>query len=260
MGIGPITRWKQDEAGALARRLWPAALLALLAALAVGAAAGRISVATTGGLWMAFWIAASLGVDLKQRLLPAGGSAGQIFHRARQLPLAMLGMMAAHLGVAAFAFGVAMVKTYELERDVKMGPGDSTEIAGYSFRMTGLREVQGPNYNAMQGTIEVSRGGRPLATLFPEKRIYRVQRNPMTEAAVDSNALRDLYISMGEQLPGGEWVVRLQYKPFIVWVWGGCLMMMAGGVLAMSDRRYRLRQGEAAASAAAARLATEGAT
>jgi cytochrome c-type biogenesis protein CcmF len=254
MGVGPLSRWKQDDAGTLARRLWPAAVVALLAALAVGAMAGRIGLATTGGLMMAFWIVASLGVDLRQRLLPAGGKASQIVHRARQMPPAMWGMMAAHLGIAAFAFGVAMVKTYETERDVKMGAGDSTEVAGYSFRMTGLRELQGPNYVAMQGSIEVSQGGQLLATLLPEKRIYRMQQNPMTEAAVHSNPLRDLYVSMGEQLPTGEWIVRVQYKPFIVWVWGGCLMMMAGGVLAMSDRRYRVPK----AATAAARVAGEG--
>jgi cytochrome c-type biogenesis protein CcmF len=211
---------------------------------------------TTGGLLMAFWIVASLGVDLKARLLPAGGSASQIGHRARQIPLAMWGMLAAHLGVAAFAFGVAMVKTYETERDVKMGPGDTTEIGGYSFKMTGLRDVPGPNYQAARGTIEVSRNGSLIATLYPEKRIYRVQQNPMTEAAVDSNLIRDLYISMGEQVEGGAWIVRVQHKPFIVWVWGGCLMMMAGGLLAMSDRRYRVksrvRQGAAGPQEASA--------
>ena len=248
MGIGPLTRWKHDEIGPLARRLSPALVLAVVAALGVGAWAGRISLLTTGGLLMAFWIVAALGVDLKDKLLPSGGRVGQIGHRARQIPLAVWGMLAAHLGVAAFAFGVAMVKTYEAERDVKMGPGDSTEIAGYRFTMTGLRQVPGPNYQAMQGSIEVSKGGRPIATLLPEKRIYRVQSNPMTEAAVDSNPLRDLYVSMGEQLPSGEWIVRVQYKPFIVWIWGGCLMMMAGGVLAMCDRRYRVKRTVAAAS------------
>ncbi len=251
MGIGPLTRWKQDEAGALARRLWLPLLLAVLAALAVGLIAGRVSPATTGGLTMAFWIVFSLLVDLKPRLLPAGGNVGQMLHRARQMPLAMWGMMVAHLGVAAFAFGVAMVKTYETERDVKMGPGNTTEVAGFAFKMMGFRELQGPNYVAAQGSIEVTRDGKPVATLRPEKRIYRVQQNPMTEAAVDSNPLRDLYVSMGEQLESGEWIVRIQYKPFIVWVWGGCLMMMAGGLLAISDRRYRVRQTSAAETRAA---------
>ncbi len=250
MGIGPLTRWKQDEAGPMVRRLRWVLVVALAAALAVQAVAGRFGVLTTGGLLMAFWIVASLGLDLKERLLPPGARAAQVVHRARQLPLAMWGMMAAHLGVAAFAFGVSMVKTYETERDVKMGPGDSTEVGGYTFKMTGLRDVQGPNYVATQGRIEVYSGDRLRATLLPEKRIYRVQQNPMTEAAVDSNPLRDLYISMGEQLPSGEWIVRVQHKPFIVWIWGGCLMMMAGGVLALSDRRYRVPQRSVSASPA----------
>ena len=154
----------------------------------------------------------------------------------------MVGMLVAHLGVAMFAFGVAMVKTYGTERDVKMGPDASTEVAGYRFKMVSVQQVAGVNYNAMQGLIEVSKGGAVLATLQPEKRIYRVQTNPMTEAAVDSNLLRDLYISMGEQLPGGEWIVRVQHKPFIAWIWIGCLVMMLGGGLAASDRRYRSRQ------------------
>jgi cytochrome c-type biogenesis protein CcmF len=156
-------------------------------------------------------------------------------------------MMVAHIGVAVFAFGVTMVKTFETERDVKMSATDTTEIAGYKFRMVGYREdVPGPNYTAAIGTIEVTRGDKPIATLYPEKRVYRVQQNPMTEAAIDTNPLRDLYVSMGERLSGGEWIVRVQYKPFIVLVWGGCLMMMAGGILALSDRRYRSRRTSAA--------------
>ena len=107
--------------------------------------------------------------------------------------------------------------------------------------MLSVTEVQGPNYVAAQGLIEVSRDGRVIATLQPEKRIYRVQSNPMTEAAVDSNPLRDLYVSMGEQLPTGEWIVRVQHKPFIMLIWAGCLIMMFGGALAASDRRYFAR-------------------
>jgi len=255
MGIGPLTRWKNDEAAPLMRRLALPLVAAVVAALAVGFAAGRITVLTTGGLTMAFWIVISLLVDLKPRLLPAGGHFGQVLHRARQVPVAMWGMMLAHFGVAAFSFGVAMVKTYETEKDVKMGPGDSTEVAGYVFRMNGFQEVQGPNYVAMQGQLEVTRDGQTIAVLRPQKRIYRVQQNPMTEAGVHSNLWRDLYVSMGEQLPGGEWVLRVQYKPFITWIWGGCLLMMAGGVLAMADRRYRQRSRAGAHAAAAVEAA-----
>jgi cytochrome c-type biogenesis protein CcmF len=251
MGLGPITRWKSDSAATLLRRVRWALTAALAAELLTGWLAGRIALVTTGGLTMAYWIVATLLVDLKARLWPAGGRIAQIPERARLLPRAMVGMLIAHLGVAAFAFGVSMVKTYQSERDVKMGPGDTTEIAGYAFRMLGVRQIQGPNYIAAEGTIEVTRGGSTLATLHPQKRVYRVQQNPMTEAAVSSNPLRDLYVSMGEQLPGGEWVVRVQYKPFIVWIWGGCLIMMAGGVLAASDRRYGAKKAVAAALPAA---------
>ncbi|HSW07017.1 heme lyase CcmF/NrfE family subunit, partial [Aquabacterium sp.] len=251
MGIGPLVRWKQDEAGTLARRLRWALPAAVIAALATSALAGSITLATTGGLALAYWIVASVAVDLIDKLRPAQRS-GSIAGRAAMLPRALIGMYIAHLGVAAFAFGVAMVKTYEAERDVKMGVGDSTEIAGYRFQMQALREVQGANYVAAQGQVEVSRDGRVIAVLEPEKRIYRVQSNPMTEAAVDSNPLRDLYVSMGEQLPSGEWIVRVQYKPFIVWIWAGCLIMMLGGGLAASDRRYRARKTQAAALPAGA--------
>ncbi len=242
MGIGPMTRWKNDEPRPLLRRLRWAAVITVVAAVAVGLAEGHISLLATCGLLMAFWIVTTVVVDLKERLLPPGGSVSQIGHRARQLPRAMVGMMVAHLGVAAFAFGVTMVKTYEIQSDVKMGPGEVTELAGYRFRMIDVRDVQGPNYVAAQARVEVSRGDRLVATLYPAKRVYRVQTNPMTEAAVSSNLLRDLYISMGERLDSGDWIVRVQYKPFIIWIWGGCFIMMAGGAIALADRRYRVRQ------------------
>ncbi len=241
LGIGPLARWKQDQAQTLARRLRSAPVLALAAALATSSIAGQVHAATLAGLALAYWIVASIAVDLYERLHPHG-STGWQWRGLRQLPRAYVGMLVAHIGVAAFAFGVAMVKTYATENDVKMGPGSHTDVAGYRFTMQKLRPVLGPNYRAEQAQIEVSRDGRPVAMLSPEKRIYRVQTNPMTEAAVHSNLARDLYVAMGEQLPSGEWIVRVQYKPFITWIWGGCLLMMAGGMLAASDRRYRARQ------------------
>jgi cytochrome c-type biogenesis protein CcmF len=241
MGVGPLTRWREDAPATIARRLRWALPAAIGAAILIGWFAGRVGLITTGGLALACWIVASLVVDLRERLRPTAHPTSLVT-RLRLIPRAMVGMMVAHLGVAVFAFGVAMVKTYEQERDVKMGPDSSTELAGYRFRMIDVHDVQGPNYVAAQGQIEVSRNDAVIATLRPEKRVYRVQTNPMTEAAVHSNPLRDLYVSMGEQLPTGEWVVRVQYKPFINWIWLGCLSMMLGGFLAMTDRRYRQRQ------------------
>ncbi len=149
-------------------------------------------------------------------------------------------MVLAHCGIAVFIVGVTMVKGFEVEQDLRMNVGETATIGGYTFRFDGARDVKGPNYLAARGTFHVTREGREVTTMYPEKRFYQVQNQTMTEAAIDSGLLRDLYVSLGEPLEGGAWSVRLYHKPFIDWIWGGCLIMALGGVLAMSDRRYRL--------------------
>ena len=242
MGVGPMARWKAAELPDLARRLRWAATVAVVAALATGWLAGRVSLAATLGFVMAYWIVGSIATDLWERMRPVGDLRTSIIGRLRLLPRAMVGMMVAHLGVAAFAFGVSMVKTYEIERDVKMAVGDTSDLAGYVFTFRGVKEIRGPNYDGVRALLEVTRDGRSEVAMKPEKRVYRVQRNPMTEAAIDPGPTRDLYVSLGEEVEGGVWIVRLYYKPFIDWIWGGCLLMALGGVLALSDKRYRARR------------------
>ena len=244
MGVGPLARWKRAELPDLARRLRWAAVVAIVAALLTGWLAGRISLATSLGFLMSYWIVASLALHLWERIRPAVGVRTRVWQRLRLLPRSMVGMMAAHLGVAVFAFGVSMVKTYEVERDVKMDVGDTTEIAGYRFTFRGVHDVRGPNYDAAQALVEVSRDGATVVELRPEKRVYRVQRNPMTEAAISPGLTHDLYVSLGEPVEGNAWIVRVYFKPFVDWIWGGCLMMAFGGALAITDRRYRSRQTE----------------
>jgi len=251
MGVGPLARWKEASIPDLARRLRWAAVVTLLAALGAGWAEGEIGWMSSLGLAMAFWIVTSLAVDLWERVRPAGGMRSSVLHRLRQLPRAMVGMMVAHLGVAAFILGVTIVNSYQVERDVTMQVGDTTEIAGYTFTFRGVRDVQGPNYQATRGTIEVTRGERAIVTMQPEKRIYRVQNNPMTEAAIFSRITGDLYVSLGQPDDKGAWVVRVYYKPFVTWIWGGCVIMALGGLLAASDRRYRVARREQTASATA---------
>jgi cytochrome c-type biogenesis protein CcmF len=246
MGVAPLARWRQTAVPDLAKRLRWAAGLTVVAALLTGWLAGRISPLATLGFAMAWWIVFSLATDLLERLRPAGAASGSMLTRLRLLPRAMFGMMLAHLGIAAFAFGVSMVNTYGIERDLKMQVGDTTELAGYTFTFRGVREVPGPNYTAAQGLVEVSKGGKLVETMLPEKRVYRVQQNPMTEAAIDTGFTRDLYVSLGEAVEGGAWIVRVYFKPFVDWIWGGCVLMALGGALAASDRRYRARR-EAAA-------------
>lgn len=251
MGVGPMSRWKEQALPELAVRLRWALAVAVVAALLAGWAAGRIGFATTLGLAMAFWIVASVATDLIERLRPGPG--GSVFARARLLPRAMVGMMVAHLGVAVFIVGVVMVRSYEVERDVRMDIGDSTTVNGYTFTFRGAREVTGPNYQAVEGLVEVTKGDRLVAQMTPEKRIYRVQQNPMTEAAIDIGLTRDLYVSLGEPVDGRAWIVRVYVKPFIDWIWGGCLLMAFGGLLAATDRRYRakVRREEAVPAATA---------
>ncbi len=242
MGIGPLARWKQAELPDMARRLRWAAGVSVVVALATGWLAGSISLVATLGLWMAFWIVASILTDLWETVSPAGGAFKDVSRRLVQVPRARWGMMLAHLGVAFFCFGVVMVKTYEMERDVKMDVGDSTTVSGYTFVFRGVREMAGPNYTAMQGLMEVSRNGHRLKDMRPEKRVYRVQQNPMTEAAIAAGLTRDLYVSLGEPVEGGAWIVRVYVKPFVDWIWGGCLAMALGGLLAATDRRYRAKK------------------
>ena len=252
MGIGPLARWKQASLPDLLHRLRWAAGAAVVAALLTSWMAGRISLAASLGFLMAFWIVGSVLTDLWERLKPAGGLRTSWAGRLRLLPRSLVGMTVAHLGVAAFAFGVSMVKTYEIESDVRMDVGDTTELAGYVFTFRGTSNIVGPNYDGVRGQIDVTRGGRDVVVMRPEKRIYRVQRNPMTEAAIDPGPTRDLYASLGETVEGGAWTVRLYYKPFVDWIWGGCLLMACGGVLALTDRRYRSAKARQPSSVVAA--------
>lgn len=252
MGVGPLARWKQAELPDLWTRLRWALGVAIVAAIGVEWATGEIGLLATLGLALAFWIIASVATDLLERL-----RGGHPLERLKLLPRALLGMMLAHLGVAAFIIGVTMVRGHEVERDVKMETGDTTEVRGYTFTFRGVRELEGPNYVAAQGLVEVSRNGRKLLDMKPEKRVYRVQQNPMTEADIDAGLTRDLYVSLGEPVGNtGAWIVRIYVKPFVDWIWGGCFLMALGGLLAASDRRYRAKvkagQGVAASAGAQA--------
>ncbi len=251
MGIGPLAQWKQASLPALAIRLRWAFGVSLATAVAVPWLMGQWTPLISLGLLLAFWILATILVDLRERLLQA--ESGSVGGRLATLPRAYWGMVLAHCGVALFIVGVTMVKGFEVEQDVRMNVGETATLGGYTFRFDGTQQVNGPNYVAARGTFHVSQDGREVTVMYPEKRRYFVQNQTMTEAAISPGLLRDLYVSLGEPLEGGAWSVRLYHKPFIDWIWGGCLVMAAGGILAVSDRRYRLawRRKEAAVPATA---------
>ncbi len=237
MGIGPLARWKKAELPALAAQLKWAFATAVVLALLLPLAGGRWSPMVAFGLLLALWIAASTVVHLRARIATAQGSGWQ---RVAKQPRGYWGMLLAHLGVAVFIVGVTIVKGYETERDVKMSPGDTVAIGGHAFRFEGIAERNGPNYRAARGTFDVAKDGVSIRKLHPEKRIYNAQGTPMTEAGIASGVFGDLYVSLGEPLEGEAWAVRVYHKPFVTWVWGGCILMAIGGVVALTDRRYRL--------------------
>ena len=262
MGLGPLARWKKFSAPELAMRVRWVFGSALLIALLLPLAMGRWSAMVALGLLLAFWIVASVLLSLRERM----AGRGNFIQRMRSQSLSYYGMQFAHLGVAVFIIGVTMVKGYETERDVRMDVGDTVQAGSYEFRFDGVTEIQGPNYVSAQGRVSVSKNGKPVTDLYPEKRQYNVSGMPMTEAAVSAGLLRDLYVSLGEPIPDskGAWAVRVYIKPFVDWIWAGCLLMVLGGVLAISDRRYRLRRKVGANEVVEARsgagniLATEG--
>ena len=125
-----------------------------------------------------------------------------------------------------------------------METGDTAHVGGYEFRFDGVTQVPGPNYTAARGSVSVTRNGRLVTVLTPEKRAYFSQQMPMTDASISRGLTRDLYVSLGEPV-GDAWIVRVYYKPFVDWIWAGWLLMAFGGFMAFSDRRYRLAQRQA---------------
>ena len=241
MGVGPMAKWKQAQLPELAVRLKWAFVIALITALLLPFTLGKWTPMIAFGLLLALWVVIAGLVNLKQRVaLSRAGSGHSFGSRLSAIPRGYYGMLLAHLGVAVFIAGVTLVKGYETEKDVRMQLGDTVEVGGYTFRLDALSQAPGPNYEATRGAITVSQGGKKVRTMFPEKRFYQVQQMPMTEAAIDTGLTRDLYVSLGEPLGGGAWVVRIYHKPFVDWIWGGAFLMALGGLVAMSDKRYRL--------------------
>ncbi len=243
MGVGPIARWKSASLPDLWTRLRWALVISLILGLVLPFAAvvdhsARWSPMAAFGYWMAAWIVVTTLEMIRHQIRHAPG--GLLAQLGAQ-PRAWWGMVVAHLGVAVFIVGVTSVRGYEVERDVKMSPGEIVTIDEYTFRFNGVKEVRGPNYRAAEGNFTLLRRDREIDTLTPQKRIYFAQSQmPMTEASIRSSLIGDVYVSLGEAVDdAGGWTVRVYYKPFVTWIWLGCVLMALGGFVAMSDRRYR---------------------
>ena len=227
---GGIAHWREARWAQLGHDLRLPALAAVVAGVAIWTLTERGTWLTGMGMALATWVVVGLLMQIAIRMKKPG-----------RIPPSFWGMHLAHLGIAVITVGITMVKSYEVERDVRMGLNDTVTIENYSFELTGVSDVDGPNYKALRGDVKVTKDGKYLEMLYPEKRKYFSSAMPMTEAGIDSGLFRDLYVSLGEPIEGErlQWSVRVFYKPFISWLWYGAILMVLGGLLAVSDRRYR---------------------
>jgi cytochrome c-type biogenesis protein CcmF len=230
LAIGMHSVWRRGKLSTAARPLGWMLAAAVLLALALQLGYGKIHWVGLVGAVFGVWIILSALLEPVRRL-----------RRGQSLTAGLMGMVIAHAGVGVFAIGASGVESYKIEKDVALKPGMAYSIAGYDFRFVKAVDVRGPNYDAVQATVEVTRGGKLVTTLEPQKRHFWVQQTDNSQAAISVNWARDLFVAMGNPLGAGAWSMRIQYKPLVRYIWLGAIIMAVGGIVAATDRRYRSR-------------------
>jgi cytochrome c-type biogenesis protein CcmF len=242
LAIGMHSAWRRGKLTVAAKPLWWLLGLSIMLAVAIqGWVFGTFHWVGLLGFSFGFWIIFSALLDPLRR-----------WRQGQPVTAALLGMAIAHLGVGMFAIGASGVESYKIEKDVALKPGGSFTIAGYEFRFVNAVDVRGPNYDAVQALVEVTRGGKPVAVLKPQKRHYWVQQTDNSQAAISVSWSRDLFVAMGNSLGEDAWSMRIQYKPLVRYIWLGAFVMALGGLVAATDRRYRSRAPAAARDSVAA--------
>ncbi|MEJ2760223.1 MAG: heme lyase CcmF/NrfE family subunit [Gammaproteobacteria bacterium] len=245
VGIGALCRWRSDDW----RRLWRQLRFAFIGSIVLGVAlvamlAHSDYFMTALGVSLAIWIVSGTVVAVRERLRHRGG----LWRGLKSLPSGFLGMSLAHIGFAVTIVGVTITSQFSVEQHKRMGPGESTTFAGYTFHMDRLHDITGPNYTGTEAVVSVTdKDGDAVTTLRTQKRKYNVRDTTTTEAGIHAGVFRDLYASLGAPLGNGDWSIRLYYRPFVRWIWFGALFMMLGGIMAARDKRYRVRARETAA-------------
>ena len=253
MAVGPISRWRNATLPDLVARLKWAFGIAVTVGVVVPFLMGKWTPLVASGMLLATWIVAACVTAIVHRFqsTPAVGFVAKLTANSPSY----YGMHIAHVGVAVFVVGITLVKGYESERDVRLAPGQSATERGYEFKFVSISEKPGPNYRAIVGRFDILRDGKVIDVMYPEKRAYVTSGQTMTEAAIHAGFTGDLYVSLGEPVENtsdGAWGVRIYVKPFIDWIWFGCLIMALGGILAIADKRYRLKTLRASAGIDAA--------
>ncbi len=240
MAIGPLLPWKRADLAGVLGRLRIAFVAAAAVALGTWTLASGASALPALGLGLAAWLIAGVAVEIADRVKLFRTPLGESWRRVRRTPRSAWGMSLAHAGLAVAVAGIVASQAWRTEGLQLLGPGESVDVAGYTFTFRGVREVPGPNYSAQRGEFVVTRDGRPVARMFPEKRLYPVQQMPTTEAAIHTTWLADLYVVLDEPNDDGAWSTRIFHNPLVPWIWFGAVVMVIGGAVSLSDRRYRV--------------------
>ena len=247
MGMGSNIRWKQDKRPLLGVGMVIALSSLVLAAIITYFVSPSTMLNIGVTLAVSFWVLLWIVVDFRDKTK----NAPSVIKGLGGLRLSYWGQQTAHIGVLIAVIGVAFTSSLSIERDVALGPNDTVNVQGYDFTVKDFKAVKGSNFDGMQAQVEVSKEGRLVTTLFPEKRTYVVSMMPMTEAAIDANLMRDLYVALGEPIAedSNQWAVRIYVKPLIRWIWLGALIMAFGGLLSLLDKRYRIKKTKTAVTA-----------
>ncbi len=240
MAAGPFLAWKRADLQGVLSRLKFAGLAAFVTLLAALYLKSGGPVLAAFGLAIAAWLLVATLSEWAERVRLFRVPLGDSWARAKGLPRAAHGMTLAHAGMAITVVGIIGSSFWKEEVVVALQPGQQIAVAGYDLRFEGVTEHQGPNYLAERGRITVTRDGAPVAVLEPEKRLYPVQNMPTTEAAIHTTGMADLYVVIGDANQEGGRTVRVYNEPFVPWIWFGCLTMMLGGLVSLSDRRLRV--------------------
>ena len=243
LAIGPVSRWKKDTRPLLGTGLAILASCFVLAGVLSYFLVSSININIFMSAALCLWVLVWMVIDIKDKTRNARSFGAGL----KRLHMGYWGMQLAHLGILLSVMGIAITTSLSIEKDIAMQKNQSVEVQGYQFTMDELKKIRGANFDATQAVVSVRKNNQVVATLYPEKRHYVVSQMPMTEASIQYNPLRDIYMAMGEPILGvnqseadaTKWAVRIYIKPGVRWVWWGGFVLALGAILSMFDKRYR---------------------
>jgi len=237
--FGPLMAWKRGDLKGVTQRLTAAFVLALLGVAAVCAIEGR-PVLAAFGIGLAIFVIAGAITDIVERTGLWRAPFGTVLRRAAGLPRSAWGSAFAHIGLGVSLLGIIGVTQWGSEQIVSLRPGDKVSLRQYEFTFDGATPRSGPNYSDLVVKFTVRRHGERIGVMEPAKRTFATRQMTTTEAALLSRGFSQLYVSLGDTNADGSIAVRIYHKPLVLLIWLGCIVMVFGGGLSLSDRRLRV--------------------